>query len=50
MPHLIQYDAFISYSHKADQPFVRQLQRQLQSLGKAWWQRRAVVSNHFDGP
>src|SRR5208282_224028 len=31
-----------SYNQKLDRPFVRRLQRQLQNLGKAWWQRRAV--------
>ena len=36
------YDAFISYNQKLDKPFVRRLQKQLQNLGKAWWQRRAV--------
>jgi WD40 repeat protein len=42
MPADYLYDAFISYSQKLDKPFVRRLQRQLQDLGKAWWQRRAV--------
>src|SRR5262249_55874031 len=42
MPTDILYDAFISYNQKLDKPFVRRLQRQLQNLGKAWWQRRAV--------
>jgi hypothetical protein len=36
------YDAFISYNQRLDKPFVQRLQRQLQNLGKAWWQRRAV--------
>ncbi len=36
------YDAFISYNQKLDKPFVRRLQRHLQNLGRAWWQRRAV--------
>jgi len=36
------YDAFISYNQRLDKPFVRRLQRQLQNLGKAWWQRRAI--------
>jgi hypothetical protein len=38
----VSYDAFISYSHKLDGPLIRSLQKRLQSLGKAWWQRRAV--------
>src|SRR5208282_972127 len=42
MPADFLYDAFISYNHKLDKPLVKRLQRQLQSLGKAWWQRRAV--------
>src|SRR5215469_8943312 len=42
MPDDILYDAFISYNQKLDKPFVMRLQRQLQDLGKAWWQRRAV--------
>jgi len=37
-----KYDAFISYNQKMDKPFVRRLQTALQSLGKAWWQRRAI--------
>jgi WD40 repeat protein len=36
------YDAFISYNQQQDKPLVRRLQRQLQNLGKAWWQRRVV--------
>jgi hypothetical protein len=42
LPADIPYDAFISYNPKLDKPFVQRLQRQLQNLGKAWWQRRAV--------
>jgi hypothetical protein len=42
MPTDILYDAFISYNQKLDKPFVRRLQRQLQNLGKTWWQRRAL--------
>ena len=42
MPEDFLYDAFISYNQKLDKPFVMRLQRQLQNLGKAWWQRRAV--------
>jgi len=42
MPADFLNDAFISYNQKLDRPFVRRLQRQLQNLGKAWWQRRAV--------
>lgn len=38
----ITYDTFVSYSHRLDKPLVLRLQRQLQSLGKAWWQRRAI--------
>ena len=38
----MSYDVFISYNHRLDKRFVRRLQRQLQSLGKAWWQKRAI--------
>lgn len=36
------YDAFISYSHKKDRPIAAALQTVLQTLGKAWWQRRKL--------
>ena len=42
MNESIIYDAFISYSHDIDTSFVYRLQRRLQTLGKAWWQRRAI--------
>ena len=42
MAETLLYDAFISYNHKLDKSLVKRLQSQMQSLGKAWWQRRAV--------
>src|SRR5215468_2807467 len=36
------YDAFISYSHAKDKPIAAALQRAVQTLGKPWYQRRAV--------
>jgi len=36
------YDAFISYSHAKDRPIAAALQSVMQSLGKAWWQRRKL--------
>jgi tetratricopeptide (TPR) repeat protein len=36
------YDAFLSYSHLRDEDFAQRLQKSLQRLGKAWWQRRAI--------
>lgn len=42
MPPETTYDAFISYNQKHDKSFVKNLQHQLQRLGKPWWQRRAI--------
>ena len=42
MTETFLYDAFISYNHRLDTSLAKRLQRQLQNLGKAWWQRRAV--------
>ena len=36
------YDAFISYSHAQDKPIAAALCTVVQSIGKAWWQRRAL--------
>ncbi len=36
------YDAFISYSHARDKPIAVALQTVVQTIGKAWWQRRAL--------
>jgi hypothetical protein len=36
------YDAFISYSHSKDRALAAGLQSVMQSLGKAWWQRRKL--------
>src|SRR5262245_41679952 len=36
------YDAFISYSHAKDKPIAAALQRSVQTLGKPWYQRRAL--------
>src|SRR5215468_10012604 len=36
------YDAFISYSHAKDKPIAAALQRAVQTLGKPWYQRRAL--------
>lgn len=36
------YDAFISYKHGDDKPVAAGLQLVLQTLGKAWWQRRSM--------
>src|SRR5258705_13110623 len=41
-PAKLLYDAFISYNQERDKPLVKRLRKQLQSLGKAWWQRRAL--------
>jgi hypothetical protein len=37
-----KYAAFISYSHAKDRSLATALQTVMQSLGKAWWQRRAM--------
>ena len=37
-----RYDAFISYSHAADDRFAPELQRGLQRFAKSWRQRRAL--------
>lgn len=37
-----KYDAFISYSHSADLEFGSRLQRGLQTLAKAWYQRQVI--------
>jgi tetratricopeptide (TPR) repeat protein len=39
---MFKYDAFISYSHAKDIPVARALQGVIQSLGRKWWQRRAM--------
>ena len=36
------YDAFISYSHAKDRSIAAALQKVMQTLGKAWWQRRSL--------
>ena len=36
------YDAFISYSHAKDKPIAAALQSVVQTLGKAWYQRRVL--------
>ena len=36
------YDAFISYKHGSDKPVAAGLQTVLQTLGRAWWQRRTM--------
>jgi tetratricopeptide (TPR) repeat protein len=36
------YDAFISYSHAKDKPVAAVLQSVIQTLGKPWYQRRAL--------
>src|SRR5262245_61868309 len=36
------YDAFISYSHAKDAAIASGLQSVMQTLGKAWWQRRRL--------
>lgn len=38
-----RYDAFLSYSHHADQRFAPRLQSALQRLAKRWNQRRALA-------
>src|SRR6266511_306145 len=40
--HAAAYDAFVSYSHAADGRLAPALQEGLQSLGKAWYRRRAL--------
>lgn len=36
------YDGFISYSHSADRPLARSLQRSLHRIGRAWYRPRAL--------
>jgi len=38
----MRYDAFISYSHAADQRLAPELQRALQQLARAWYKPRAL--------
>jgi tetratricopeptide (TPR) repeat protein len=38
----MSYDAFISYSHAKDKPVAAALQSVVQTLGKPWYQRRAL--------
>src|SRR5262245_33554062 len=37
-----EYDAFISYSHASDKVIAAALQSAIQSLGRSWYQRRAL--------
>jgi tetratricopeptide (TPR) repeat protein len=37
-----EYDAFISYSHAGDKAIATALQSVIQSLGRSWYQRRAL--------
>ncbi|MFL6799059.1 MAG: TIR domain-containing protein [Xanthobacteraceae bacterium] len=39
---VVEYDAFISYSHAQDKPIASALQAVLQKLGKSWYRRRAL--------
>lgn len=41
------YDAFVSYSHAADDLLASRLQAGLQRFAKPWWQRRAVRTHPF---
>lgn len=36
------YDAFVSYSQKADRPIAQALRSVLQSIGKPWWKVRGL--------
>ncbi|MGW6929970.1 toll/interleukin-1 receptor domain-containing protein [Lentzea sp. NPDC054927] len=36
------YDGFISYSHAADRPLARSLQRSLHQIGRPWYKPRAL--------
>ncbi|HEX7303112.1 TIR domain-containing protein [Lentzea sp.] len=36
------YDGFISYSHAADRPLAKKVQRSLHRLGRAWYRPRAL--------
>lgn len=36
------YDGFISYSHSADRPLARSLQRSLHRIGRPWYRPRAL--------
>jgi MTH538 TIR-like domain (DUF1863) len=39
---MINYDAFISYSHAKDEVVANALQQIMQKLGKPWYRRRAI--------
>lgn len=41
-PEGLVYDAFISYSHAADDLLAPRLQSGLQRFAKPWWKRRAL--------
>lgn len=36
------YDGFISYSHAADRPLAKKLQRGLHRIGRPWYKPRAL--------
>src|SRR5436853_2862025 len=38
---MIEYDAFLSYSHSKDKPVAVELQQVVQTLGKPWYRLRA---------
>jgi hypothetical protein len=38
----MQYDGFVSYSHRADRAIARALQRALQQFAKPWYRLRAL--------
>src|SRR5215831_14003456 len=38
----VRYDAFLSYSHRADEAYAPVVRKALQQLGKAWYRRRAL--------
>lgn len=40
MNHIIRYNAFISYSHAADDKFAPSLQNALQNFAKPWYKKR----------
>jgi WD40 repeat protein len=40
---LYKYQAFISYSHRADSAFARRLQRLIERLAKPWYRRRSIA-------
>jgi hypothetical protein len=39
---MINYDAFVSYSHTRDKPVAAALQRAVQKLGNPWYRRRTL--------